>query len=86
MTATINNQTYITDAKRHVKALWNAYENLKAMQDQWNALDYGNTLMNGSGINDGISAASVGACVFDTTNAISTLFASGHATNLAKLL
>ena len=46
----------------------------------------GYTLPDGSGENDGITKAEVGAVVFDTANALVTLLNAGHATNMAKLL
>ena len=56
------------------------------MQREYNALDYGNTLPDGSGENEGISKAEVGAVIFDTANALVALLDTGHATNMAKLL
>lgn len=86
MTATIDNQNYINQARQQTQLLWNAYLALKGMQDQWNALSYGTTLMDGSGPNAGITAAAVGSVVFDSVNAITTVFATGVATDLAELL
>lgn len=68
------------------KQLWVALNALVAEQRQWNALDYGSTLLPGEGTNEGLVAADVGAVVFDTANAIAALLATGHATNMAKLL
>lgn len=82
----ITNPNFYNDARRNAKALWNAIETLQAMQDQWNALDYGNTLADGDGNNAGLTKDDVGAVVFATTNAFKGLFSAGHATNLAKLL
>lgn len=86
MTATISNAQFINDACTYTKQFWTAYEALKSMQDQWNALDYGSTLMDGSNSNGTVTAASVGAVLFDSMNAITTVMATGVATNLAKLL
>lgn len=54
-------------------------------QIEWNALDYGNTLPNGTAQNAGLVAADVGAVVFQTADAIKVVFDAGHATNLSKL-
>lgn len=78
---------FITEARSHVKELWEAYHALKALQTEWNALDYGTTLDAGSGANEGITKDMVGSAVFATTDEIKLrIFDTGHATNLAKLL
>lgn len=79
-------QAYIYTVRTNVRQLWDALNNLVELQRQYNALDYGNTLPPGEDINAGIVAAAVGACVFDTPNALVTVLNAGHATNLAKLL
>lgn len=78
---------YISTAKQHTKALWDAYHALKAMQTEWSALDYGTTLDDGAGANAGLTKTEVGAVVFATVDELTLrIFATGHATNLAKLL
>lgn len=78
---------YITEARAHVRNVWNSLHALKNMQDEWNAQDYGNTLDDGAGDNLGITKTDVGAAVFATTDAlVAVAFASGHATNLSNLL
>lgn len=77
---------YITEARQHARDLWDAVNALKALQLEWNALDYGNTLADGDGANAGYTAAEVGSVVFATTDAILTLFSQGHGTNVASLL
>jgi len=77
---------YITEARAANRQVWDGINALKALQREYNALDYGNTLPDGSGENDGITRAEVGAVVFDTANALVTLLDTGHATNMAKLL
>ena len=77
---------YITEARAANRQVWDGINALKALQREYNALDYGNTLPDGSGENDGITGAEVGAVVFDTANALVTLLDAGHATNMAKLL
>jgi len=77
---------YITIVRQKNKALWDSINDLVALQREWQALDYGNTLAPGEGENTGIVAAEVGAVVFDTTNAFVSVLNAGHATNMAKLL
>lgn len=77
---------YINETRAHTRAIWEATLALKALQTEHNALDYGNTLEDGTGENEGITADEVGAVVFATTDAIITVFNAGNATNLAKLL
>ena len=79
-------QDFITLARQHNKAIWDAINELVGLQREWNALDYGNTLEPGAGANDGLTKTEIGAVVFDTTNATLAVLASGHATNMAKLL
>lgn len=77
---------FITLARQHNKNIWDGINALVAMQREWNALDYGNTLDDELGENADYTAAEVGAVVFDTANAFVTVLAAGHATNMAKLL
>ena len=77
---------YITAARAANRKVWDGINVLKALQREYNALDYGNTLPDGSGENEGISKAEVGAVIFDTANALVALLDTGHATNMAKLL
>jgi hypothetical protein len=77
---------YIGEARAAAREVWDGISKLKALQREYNALDYGTTLDTGAGDNAGITAAQVGAVVFDTANALETVLAAGHATNLAKLL
>ena len=79
-------QDYITLARQNNKQLWDALNNLIALQREYNALDYGTTLPDGEGDNTGITKAEVGAVVFDTANALAAVLAAGHSTNMAKLL
>lgn len=77
---------FITEARAHARALWNAVNALEALQKEHSALDYGNTLDDGVGENAGITKQMVGAVVFDTANAVRVVLNAGHATNVAKLL
>jgi len=79
-------QDFYTLARNHSKAIWDGINALVALQREWNALDYGNTLEPGAGANDGLTDTEVGAVVFDSANAFVAVLAAGHATNMAKLL
>ena len=79
-------QDFYTLARQANTAIWDALNDLVALQREWNALDYGNTLEPGTGANDGLTKTEIGAVVFDTTNAMLAVLSAGHATNMAKLL
>ncbi len=79
-------QDYYTLARQYNQAIWDGINDLVALQREWNAMDYGNTLEPGAGSHDGLVAADVGAVVFDTANAMVAVLNAGHATNMAKLL
>jgi len=79
-------QDFITLARQHNKAIWDGINALVAMQREWNALDYGNTLPDGEGGNADYTADEIGAVVFDTANAFVAVLGAGHATNMARLL
>lgn len=79
-------QDFYTLARQRSKAVWDAINDLVALQREWNAMDYGNTLEPGAGANEGLVAADVGAVVFDTANAMVAVLNAGHATNMARLL
>lgn len=83
---TTREQEYYTEVRAANAALWNAVNALGSLKREWNALDYGNTLDEGNGPHAGLTKTELGAVVFDTTDAIVTLLADGHATNMAKLL
>jgi len=79
-------QDFYTLARNHSKAIWDGINALVALQREWQALDYGNTLEPGAGANAGLTDTEVGAVVFDTANAMVAVLAAGHATNMARLL
>ena len=79
-------QDYITIVRQKNRALWDSINELQALQREWQALGYGNTLPDGEGDNAGVVPLEVGAVVFDTTNAMIAVLNAGHATNMAKLL
>jgi len=68
--------------------LWDALNDLKALQREWTALDYMNTLSEDAfqGENAGLDASAIAAIVFTTTDALLALLDTGHGTNLARLL
>jgi hypothetical protein len=81
-------QAYINAARNAATELWRAQVTLQQLQDEWNALDYGNTLLPAdfTGDNEGLVASNIGAVVFDTSNSIQTLvFNVGSATNVARI-
>ena len=96
----MRDQDYITEVRRHNKDLWSAINSLKILQREWNAKDYGTTLIDsaskdgdgnpilpdGGGENKGILKGDVGAVVFGTTDAVIAVLDGGHATNMAQLL
>lgn len=79
-------QDYISAVRDANKAIWNGINTLVALQREWNALDYGSTLPDGTDGNTGYTKNKVGAVVFDTANAFVAVLGAGHATNMAKLL
>lgn len=79
-------QDFISNARTVNKQIWDGINALVAMQREWNALDYGNTLEDGEGANADYTADEVGAVIFDTANAMVAVLAAGHATNMARLL
>lgn len=79
-------QIFITNARNNIRQAWDATNRLKAMQVQWNAGDYGNTLADGIDSNEGITKAQVGAAVFDGADALMAVLQGGNGGNLANLL
>lgn len=79
-------QDYISTVRAANKAIWDGINTLIALQREWNALDYGNTLPAGEGANEGVSRGQVGSVTFDTANALVAVLAAGHATNMGHLL
>jgi hypothetical protein len=89
--ATDNRQAdFISEARVHARAIYDAVNALVGMQNEFNYGGYGSggadPLPAGSGANAGILAADVGAVVFDTADALKTVLDGGHGANLAKLL
>ena len=80
-------EEYVRIARQNAIQLWDAVQALKGLQAEWNAQDFGSTLViDIDGNNSDVTVAQVGAVVFATTDAIDTLLLGGHATNLTALL
>ena len=79
-------QDYISAVRAANRQIWDGINELKALQREWQALDYGNTLPDGEGANEGYTKEDVGAVAFATADALSALLDGGHATNMAKAL
>lgn len=77
---------YISLARESNRKVWEGINELVALQREWNAEDYGTTLADGVGANEGITKAQVGAVVFDTADALVQVLNAGSATNMANLL
>ena len=77
---------FISEARSANRKVWDGINELVALQREYNALDYGSSLPDGTGINEGITRQNVGSVVFDTANAMATLLSQGYATNMARLL
>ena len=73
---------FVAEARIHARRIWESLHALKALQSEWNALDYGTALPD----EGEYAKAEVASVVFDTADAMHAVLAQGHATNLAKLL
>lgn len=82
----MRNEAYYTAVRDANKKVWDGINTLKALQREWNALDYSSTLADGEVAHAGITAAELGSVLFDTANALDALLGQGHATNMARLL
>jgi hypothetical protein len=80
-------QAFINTVRDAATKRWEYQQTCLALQAQWNALDYGNTLTNAdfTGDNEGLTAANIGSVVFDTANADQATFNAGNATNVARI-
>ncbi len=95
---TPHQQDYISRTRQLARDLLEAYSEAKALQLEWNALDYGTnlpTLAESAAENppfvdantkDGVGGTEAGAFLFATIDAITTVLNAGSATNIAKLL
>lgn len=83
---TTRDQLYITIVRQYNRQIWDGINALLALQREYNALDYGTTLEDGTGENAGITRQMVSAVVFVTANALQEVLAAGSATNMGKLL
>jgi hypothetical protein len=82
-----NNQDFISKYRQATTAWLTALNTLLAYRAQWDALDYSNTLTEEdfAGANSDIDLAAMQAAVA-SVEAIETFVASGHATNLYRLV
>lgn len=81
-------QDYISSVRDLANKVLEVVNKRSALQDEWNAGDYGNTLPDGVGSNAGITKSEVGAVAFDVFNAIDTVLRAnggGLLGNLYKL-
>jgi hypothetical protein len=80
-------QAFINAARQSATDYWTAQRELIALQAEWNALAYGDTLTDAdfTGDNEGLTAANIGSVVFDTANAMQVVFNAGNATNIARI-
>lgn len=77
---------YITEARVANKKIWEGINDLIALQREWVAMDYTDTLPDGTGNNEGYTRQEVSDVVNTTANALSALLDQGHGTNMANLL
>jgi len=71
------------ELRDHARQIWEAHHALKELRAEADALDYGSTLEVTA---DEPSAAAHLAVVYATNDALATLMAAGHATNIATVL
>jgi hypothetical protein len=85
--AAAREQDYISLVRVEARNIFEGINRLLALQNEWNALDYGSSLDDGINGNNDILATDIGAVVFDTANELKLrIMDTGHKTNLAKLL
>jgi hypothetical protein len=77
---------FVTEVRKHNRALWTSLQALKGLQAEWSAQDYGTTMADPIAGHEGYTNAMVGSVLFATTDAIDGLMGSGHATNVTDLL
>lgn len=79
---------YVTEVRQAARQLWDALNELEALQPEWQALDYLNTMTEAAfqGENAGLDVAAIAAIVFTTADALRALLNTGHGTNLARAL
>lgn len=80
---------YVSDARMSVRSFWESYLHLRSLQDEWNSQDYITTLpaqLDPAGPNADVTAAQMGAAIFDAMNAVKVVMDAGNATNLTNVL
>lgn len=86
----------VSDAAKLAQQLNDALHGLEKLQNEWNAQDYTNnapdlndTSETGYGKNHeftDVTKSQVASVVYDTANAVRSLWSAGHATNITNLL
>lgn len=79
-------QDYYDEVRAANRDIWNGVLKLKSLQPEWNANDYGNTLADGEGGNDGLTQAQIGAVVFAAADALEDVLQTGIGGNMAAIL
>jgi len=79
---------FISEARQETRKFWSAYLKLLSFQNEWNAQSYSTTMDTEDFTNEnaGLTAAQIGAVVFDTMNAVKAQMDAGHATNVTNIL
>ena len=84
---TQNTNIFVTQVSTQAANLINTLNKLRALRNKYDALDLGNTLVQEDigGDNEGIVIAEITAVLGSTLEALETLMAAGHASNLHKI-
>ena len=87
MTTPTRQNEFISEARRAARNVWEGVLQLKALQAEWNAENYGSTLATPTaGFNEGITKTIVGAGVFAGADGVEAVLDGGLAANFADLL
>jgi maltoporin len=80
-------QVYYSLVREANRAAWQAMLQLVALQREWEAQNYSETLAPGEADNSGLVASDLSAVIFDAANAVATVLATnGYSTAMTKLL
>ena len=84
---TQNTNIFVTQVSTQAANLIATLQKLRALRSKYDALDLGNTLSQDDigGDNEGILIPEITAVLGNTLEALETLMAAGHATNLHKI-
>lgn len=83
MTASM--QIFISNARVAAAKLCDAALQLQDMQTEFNAKDYGNTLEDGTDVNQGFTKAQIGAAIFAGADAVVQLLQGPTGANVVKI-